>query len=187
MERAPKTLGPFNGRQLTTIICVIAAVMLVPVGAWAVTFTNVSITDPGGVNRAKVDATGKLAVGDGVGPLTVDGAVGAALPAKPIEIPVTFVASVSTGTHLYGPQALRFGLTSVTVSNADLNNGATFLLQTVQSNGTKTTIFIAYVAKTATSHFAFPTPLVVTPPVGGTVSIVAYGQQLEVSAVGVQS
>jgi hypothetical protein len=32
--------------------------LLFPLGAWAVSFTNVAITDPGGVNRAKVD-TGK--------------------------------------------------------------------------------------------------------------------------------
>jgi hypothetical protein len=188
VERAPKTWGPFSGRQLTTMVCVIAAVVLLPVGAWAaVSFTNVSITDPGGVNRAKVDTTGKLAVGDGVGPLTIDGSVGASLPTKPIAIPVTFVGSASVATHLYGPQTLRFGLTSLTVSNSNGSNGATFLLQTAQSNGIKTSLFTAFLAPASTSHFVFPTALVAAPPAGGTVSIVAFGVGLEVSAVGVQS
>ena len=76
----------------------ITVAILFPVGAWAVSFSNVSITDPGGVNRAKVDATGKLAVGDGSGPLTVDGTVSAnpSLPAKPIVIISTEVDTAAT-------------------------------------------------------------------------------------------
>src|SRR4051794_36204410 len=62
MKASVKTWGPFNGRHLTTIICAVVAAVLLPVGAWAVSFTNVSITDPGGVNRAKVSTAGALSV-----------------------------------------------------------------------------------------------------------------------------
>jgi hypothetical protein len=61
-----KTWGPFTGRQLTTIICVLVVTILLPVGAYAVSFSNVAITDPGGVNRAKVTAGGALQVGGNV-------------------------------------------------------------------------------------------------------------------------
>jgi hypothetical protein len=56
--------GPFNGRQLTTIIvALIVGIVMIPATAWAVSFTNVAITDPGGVNRAKVSAGGSLQIG----------------------------------------------------------------------------------------------------------------------------
>jgi hypothetical protein len=40
-----KTLGPFTGRQLTTIICVLAVTIMFPFGAWAVSGSNAFITD----------------------------------------------------------------------------------------------------------------------------------------------
>jgi hypothetical protein len=67
MEANVRTWGPFNGRHLTIMfIGVLAAVVLIPVGAYAVSFTNVAITDPGGVNRAKVSTAGALSVSGGV-------------------------------------------------------------------------------------------------------------------------
>jgi hypothetical protein len=59
-----KSFGPFTGRQLTTmfITLMIAIVVAIPATAFAVTFTNVAITDPGGVNRAKVSTGGALSV-----------------------------------------------------------------------------------------------------------------------------
>jgi hypothetical protein len=58
----PKTVGPFTGRQLTTIICVIATLVLFPFGAWAaVAGSNAFITDPSTGNRAVV-ANGALTV-----------------------------------------------------------------------------------------------------------------------------
>jgi hypothetical protein len=190
MQREPKTWGPFNGRQLTTIVCVIAAVTLVPVGAWAkVTFTNVAITDPGGVNRAKVDATGKIAVGDGVGPLTVDGAVSVAglLPAKPIVVQVTPI--FASFTNLWGPKTTRFGISSLTVENASSQSEGTLLLYSRQAPGSDFEIFEAQIPPHTTSHFTFPDRLVSSPPVGGTISVgaVASGGALYVSATGIQS
>lgn len=61
-ERRKRGWGPFSGGQLTIIIVTLAVLMLFPVGAWALSFTNVAIIDPGGVNRAKVNASGQLSV-----------------------------------------------------------------------------------------------------------------------------
>ncbi|HEY5173385.1 MAG TPA: hypothetical protein VIK54_16810 [Acidimicrobiia bacterium] len=47
---------------MTVIIVTLAVLMLFPVGAWALSFTNVAIIDPGGVNRAKVNGFGQLSV-----------------------------------------------------------------------------------------------------------------------------
>jgi hypothetical protein len=62
MEKSKRGWGPFTGGQLTVMVCVIAVVALFPVGAWALAFSNVAITDPGGVNQAKVSAAGNLNV-----------------------------------------------------------------------------------------------------------------------------
>jgi len=53
-----KTWGPFTGRQLTTIICVLIVTVLFPVAAWAVTGSHVFITDPRNGHYGAVDAAG---------------------------------------------------------------------------------------------------------------------------------
>ena len=71
-----KTWGPFTGRQLTTMICILGAALLLPGAAYAVdSFTNVAIEDPVSGAKASVDSTHHLLVGDGSGPLTVDGTI----------------------------------------------------------------------------------------------------------------
>src|SRR5690349_3719284 len=77
-EREPKALktwGPFTGQQLTVMISVAIVMVLFPVGAWAVTGSNVFVTDATAGTHAKVDSTGHVLVGDGTGPLSVDGTV----------------------------------------------------------------------------------------------------------------
>ena len=181
--------GPFNGRQLTTIICVVAAAVLFPFGAWAaVSFTNVAITDPGGVNQAKVDAKGKLAVGDGAGALTVDGSVGASLPSKPITIARTTVAS--TRQLIYGPQSKPFGITSITVSSS-CDVSVEFDVYSHQSAGGLYPIEVLNVAAGGTNHVTYPSPLVLTPSPGGTVTLEGNTNSvigcIDVTAVGIQS
>jgi hypothetical protein len=68
-RREGRGWGPFSGGQLTTIVVTFAVLLLLPVGAWAVSFSNVAITDPGGVNQAKVDGGKNLhaAVADPAG------------------------------------------------------------------------------------------------------------------------
>ncbi len=191
METTVKAWGPFNGRQLTTIVCVIAATILLPVGAWAsVSFSNVAITDPGGVNRATVDATGKLAVGDGSGPLTVDGTITAkpSLPAKPIVIPATDLGTAST--TIYGPQSKPFGITSLTVTVLAGCGTQIFELDSVTSIGGKFTLVYTYLNASTSQQYLFPTPLVTTPPTGGKAWLAASGTDsgcMVVSGVGVQN
>jgi hypothetical protein len=54
--------GPFTGRHLTIMfVALVVGAVVIPASAWAaVSFSNVAITDPGGVNRATVDAHGNL-------------------------------------------------------------------------------------------------------------------------------
>jgi hypothetical protein len=184
-----KTWGPFSGPQLTTIVCVIVAAVMFPAGAWAaVSFSNVAITDPGGVNRAKVDTTGKLAVGDGSGPLTVDGTVGSrqSLPAKPIVIVTTDIGNAFT--KIYGPVAAPFGISSLTVTNG-CSTATLFGIDSVTSNGGKFSIQVALIPPMQTTQFTYPSMLVTTPPAGGTASLQASATDscAIVNGVGVQS
>jgi hypothetical protein len=56
-----------TGRQLTAIAVAFAlAIVLIPVGARAAQLVNAVITDPGGVNKATVDAGGNLHVAGAV-------------------------------------------------------------------------------------------------------------------------
>ena len=53
-------LGPFTGRQLTTIIVTLIVVLLFPLGAWAVSGSNIFVTDATSGSHAKVDGNGSL-------------------------------------------------------------------------------------------------------------------------------
>src|SRR5712691_4185802 len=87
-RREGRGLGPFTSGHLTIIIVTLVIVVAFPLAAFAVTGSNVFVTDATSGTHAKVDSGGHLLVGDGSGPLTVDGTVNdrAALPTKPIVI-----------------------------------------------------------------------------------------------------
>jgi hypothetical protein len=64
------TLGPFTGRQLTTIICVLAVLVLFPIGAWAISGSQVFVTDPhtgahAAVNNGQLSVMGPTAAPPG--------------------------------------------------------------------------------------------------------------------------
>src|SRR4051812_20932837 len=59
-EESRRGLGPFSGGQLTLIIVVLALVIGLPIGAFAVSATNVSIVDSTGAKHANVDSNGQL-------------------------------------------------------------------------------------------------------------------------------
>ena len=59
-SKSRRGFGPFSGGQLTVIVVTLATLLLFPMGAWALSFTNVSIIDPGGANRAKVNSSGQV-------------------------------------------------------------------------------------------------------------------------------
>lgn len=67
---ARRGLGPFSGGQLTAIIMTVAVLLLLPVGAWAVSTTNVAITDAVSGTHAHVSA-GSLSVAGNVAPPTL--------------------------------------------------------------------------------------------------------------------
>jgi hypothetical protein len=55
--------GFTRGQLAAMFVALCLAVVLIPVGARAASLLNTVITDPGGVNKAKVDASGSLQVG----------------------------------------------------------------------------------------------------------------------------
>jgi hypothetical protein len=76
---------------------------------------------------AKVDSTGKLAVGDGAGLLSVDGTVAArsAAPASPWEASVP----IDGGNYIAGPSAAPINLTSLSIStDAASGNGVRVII-----------------------------------------------------------
>jgi hypothetical protein len=54
--------GPFSGAQLTVVIVTLAVLFLFPVGAWAVTGSNVFVADAGSGQRAFVSGAGQVNV-----------------------------------------------------------------------------------------------------------------------------
>jgi hypothetical protein len=71
----------FSTRQLTAlVVTVLLAVVLVPVGAQAAQMVSAIITDPGGTNKANVDAGGHLQIG---GEVTVGNQAGSPVPVSP--------------------------------------------------------------------------------------------------------
>jgi hypothetical protein len=183
-------LGPFTGTQLTVIIVTFAVLVMFPVGAWAVSFSNVAITDPGGVHQAKVDATGHLYVGDGAGQLTVDGTVNArpTTPTKPIVM-TPWVATASL-TPIYGPATKPFAIGSLSITSA-CTSETQFILWSQTSTSSNFELQVEDLSPNQTVHVTYPIPLVTTPPPGGTVSLAISSQPnsncILVSAVGYQT
>lgn len=62
-ERAARRgWGPFTGGQLTIIIVAVVVMMLLPVGAWALSASNVIVSDANSGAHATVNAAGALTV-----------------------------------------------------------------------------------------------------------------------------
>jgi hypothetical protein len=177
------TWGPFTGRQLTTMVIVIAAVIGIPGTVWAVdTFTNVAIEDPVTGVKASVDATHKVLVGDGSGSLTVDGS----LTARPYPPASPWRASEDLGGStafkpIAGPSSSAINLTAIAATNkigsaADLRLLAYAVAGTATACGTTTylgTIWHIYPPANTTFTQAFPTPMQVRPPTGQKVCLYA--------------
>jgi hypothetical protein len=84
--------------------------------SYAATGNAVNIVDPvAAANKAKVDASGKLYVGDGSGPLSVDGTV-SGRPAAPAS-PWSASVNINSGlVALVGPSSLPINVTSLSIS-----------------------------------------------------------------------
>jgi hypothetical protein len=113
-------LGPgLTTRQLTAlVVAVVLAVVLVPVGAQAAQVVSAIITDPGGTNKATVDAGGNLHVAGGV---SVDGTVGAriALAANHLQDTTFLIPGLQDQATLFGPADVgeKVAITSLTFTN----------------------------------------------------------------------
>ncbi len=136
----------------------------------------VNLVDPSTAShKAKVDAAGRLLVGDGAGPLTVDGVVSGrpAAPSAPWRASEDIQGSL---VAIAGPSSLPIDVTSLSIST-DATSGS----------GINVYLFAYHVASTATDcsgatsdstmwhirdagdgvtplSFSFPTPLQWTPP-----------------------
>jgi hypothetical protein len=120
---------------------------------------------------AKVSSDGKLAVGDGAGPLSVDGTV-ASRPSAPAS---PWHANVEIDTNpglLAGPSATPINLTSLSISTSDpASTGVSIYAYSVASSATScsTTTFEEQPWSVITigdgvNSFTFPTPLQYKPP-----------------------
>jgi hypothetical protein len=115
--REGRGLGPFTSGHLTIIVVVVVIVVAFPLAAFAVTGSNVFVTDATSGAHAKVDGGGHVVVGDGVGALTVDGTV-SGRPLSP-STPFQFNRDTSLGDNIeLGPSPLStaINLTSLTIS-----------------------------------------------------------------------
>ncbi len=193
-RRSGRGWGPFSGGQLTTIIVTFAILMLFPVGAWALSFTNVAITDPGGVNRAKVDSTGALKIGDGTGPLTVDGITSARPIAPASAWSASEDATFSAIARLLGPTTSAVSITSLDASHDDAAGRELFLYAAVIPAAATTCATANWTSSFTLFHVrqvplgdsfvqSFPTPLRVPAPAAGSKLCIAMATDAGVMTV----
>jgi hypothetical protein len=121
---------------------------------------------------AKVDSAGKLAVGDGAGPLSVDGTVSGrpVAPASPWHAQEE-IQSTTGGVSIAGPSASPINLTSLSIStNAPSGEGVPVLLHgghvltnAATCNGATIDQTVWYIRDAGDGvtplSFTFPTPL----------------------------
>jgi hypothetical protein len=170
----------FTPRQVTALVlAVLLAVVLVPVGAQAAQVVSAIITDPAGTNKAHVDASGSLQVGDGSGALTIDGDVSVdgavssqpTAPAEPFEDFSRLLPNGQTGEFIFGPVEAdtKLAITSITVANHGPNDEEALVSSYAvhaldcESPGAGVDFHADVVVPAGeTIHLAYPQPLVVS-------------------------
>jgi hypothetical protein len=169
--------GPaFSTRQITAlVVAILLAVVLVPVGAQAAQVVSAIITDPGGTNKAHVDANGNLQVGGTVDvgnmpSVTVanTATVQAAIPAGAFSVVLT---TTGAGQVVSGPDpaGTNYAITSVTFRNGgsspELGTLDGFYGATIADclSGAYQTVFgpRAVIPPGDTVHLSFPQPFVI--------------------------
>ena len=148
-----KHFGPFTGRQLTTIVCVLAVTIAFPVGAWAtVAGSPVFIADNHTGAHAAVDATDNLQT-------KVNGGNLVAVAAAPTN-QVNAIASTFGGgcAPLFSvPAGKAFVLTSLTMSvNTPATTSST--LVGIYASATCGATTISQIAFDPNSHGTFAEP-----------------------------
>jgi hypothetical protein len=137
-----RTLGPFTGRQLTTIICVLVVTVLFPISAWAAG-SKVFIGDPHNSNIANVDGAGSLQTKVSSGTFRLDGVApgniaqtnkfvqsrntGLSNGYQAVLTPPAGRQLIVTGVHLswYGVDPAQVTNAFMTIGNANTCLGAT--------------------------------------------------------------
>jgi hypothetical protein len=115
-----RTLGPFTGRQLTTIVVALCAtVVLLPAAAWGVAKAKEVVIRDGtnAASRATVSG-GKLGVGDGAGALTVDGKTRSAA-LDPTDLYTEAQFSLGSCLEFRPPPGSALVITSVSESSSN--------------------------------------------------------------------
>jgi hypothetical protein len=171
-------------RQVAAFLTALALILVLsPIGAQAATFFSVFITDPSNHSlQASVDSSGSLKVGDGSGPLTVDGGVMAApaLAANSLLDTVSldsFHPGGSPAAEIFGREFSpgdKVAITSLTITNEIETNSFVSSIdvefeQPISGSpcGVGGTVFDVAPAITmsvgpqATQHLDFPYPVVV--------------------------
>jgi hypothetical protein len=119
-------MNRFSNRQVAAmVIALCIAIVLTPVSVMAATGQLVNITDPvKKSSSARVDG-GKLRVGDGSGPMTVDGTVAApmSLPNRPFHARSGVNADFQTGVAVQRRGRNRLAITSV-IATSSINADA---------------------------------------------------------------
>jgi hypothetical protein len=203
----------FTGRQITTMVVAASiALVLLPVGAWAVTATVTTIADPSHpTHKARVTAQGRLAVtgcdsdscaavdsgkvrvGDGSGALSVDGTVRVAPPSARWY---AFHAQTSAWFTIAGPTSKTINLDSLTVvaSGGEVEIVANVVPDSVTTcEGLTLGADVWYgqagsASQRGTLSVTFPTPLYVTPSSGTKACLFAHSTGFpDVSASGYYS
>jgi hypothetical protein len=170
-----KHWGPFSGRQLTTIICIIGGLALFPIGAAAVvTGSNTFVTDASTGKHVRVDASGALRTW--------------ALPANWFTLGPQAGAIAPSGSPnvLPSPSGTRFAISSFTVTNGS-GTALTFSLNAYAMSGTlphcgnlSNVLVIAdgpvvTVGANSTVSLTYPTPFITSRISGTSVCLAAGG------------
>jgi hypothetical protein len=169
-ERDTQPRRRFTAGQLTTVAVAIAvAVLAFPMGVYAAGSSLVKIVDARHPAHQASVTGGKLGVGDGRGPLTVDGAVRQAAPARPWRAALTTNGQVSA----VGPTTATIEVTSLTATRSSGTETVFLQEYILPAGGTdcllltgSKVLFEAYAAAGAPVSATFPAPLQVRPPNG---------------------
>ena len=161
-----------TGRQLAAVVVALSfAFVLYPAGAHAAG-TLMTIVDPTTTSKAKVDTTGALKVGDGTGPLTVDGGVRQALQANPWHYD-GFIGGPGTEQTIFNPPTGVTKLAITSLTYAGLGNSSEPQIRLHGSAGCVGSFLGAqhsvYLPANTTVHADFPTPLVINVTAGQSV------------------
>jgi hypothetical protein len=179
---------------LTTVVVAVCVTLVVAPGAvWAIdTFSNVAVEDPVSGTKASVDSTHHLLVGDGSGPLTVDGSAVQTLPStqkNPFRSEVSLSKFNTVGFEaVSNPTTATVALTHLAITSRVGNTEpweiflyeaegatATDCVNSLSSTGLWANIAARAVGPGQTSSDDFTTPIILKPLHAGKSWCIVYG------------